>query len=545
MDGYLVVISTNSSLTNNPIDGQNYSLGDNIGDGTVIAKGGSTSFTATGLTALTTYYFFVFPVNSICTGGPLYYSATVLNGSATTVAGLPPCVAPSSQPGSLVFSSIGVNSIQGSFTATTADEYLVLASTAASLTDNPADGTAYNIGDILGNATVVQLSNAPTFIANGLTPNTQYYFYIFSLNSAACINGPAYYITSPLSGSETTNPLPPCTTPASQPTNFSFKTSNNAISGAFTPVVNVDDYMVVISTSATLSATPADNTDYAVGSSFGDGTIVSNSLANSFLADNLSPATTYYFFIFAANKNCSGGTKYLATSPLTGNAITTSIPISNYYFGNLHSHSDYSDGNQDNPGFRPADDYDYAKNSQCMDYLGVAEHNHFNSLNNPGNILSNYHLGIAQADSFTAANPNFLALYGMEWGVISNGGHVLVYGDGMNDLWGWESGSGGWGSSNNYDVFVPRSDYIGVNGLFKTVNDNLATNTFASLAHPSLADYNKIADTAAYSLVADNAITATAVETGPSTSSNTTYSNPGSSMSYLFITRPCLQKGTI
>jgi hypothetical protein len=39
----------------------------------------------------------------------------------------------------------------------------------------------------------------------------------------------------------------------------------------------------------------------------------------------------------------------------------------------------------------------------------------------------------------------------MEWGVISNGGHVLVYG--TNQLIGWET--------NNYNVYVPKSNYLG------------------------------------------------------------------------------------
>ena len=57
-DGYLVVMSTNSSLTSNPVDGQIYNIGDNVGDGSVVAKGSSTSFTATNLSPSTTYYFF-------------------------------------------------------------------------------------------------------------------------------------------------------------------------------------------------------------------------------------------------------------------------------------------------------------------------------------------------------------------------------------------------------------------------------------------------------------------------------------------------------
>ncbi len=542
-DNYLIVMSSNSSLTGNPLNGQIYNIGDNIGDGTVIAKNSSTSFTATGLTALSTYYFFIFPLNSICTGGPLYYTSTVLNGSATTVAGLPACVAPVSQPSSLVFGTIGTNSIQGSFTGTTADEYLVVRSTSSTLTNNPANGQAYNAGDMFGNATVIQRGSAIIFIATGLQPNTPYYFFIFAANTQACINGPAYNITSPLAGVQSTIPLPPCGTPAAQPTVLAFTAVNNAIAATFTAASGADDYLVISSTSPVLNTAPADIADYNAGDVFGNGTVVSNSNATHFLVTGLTTNTAYYFFIFAANKNCSGGTKYFRTTPLTGNIATSNIAANNYYFGNLHAHSDYSDGNQDMPGATPADDYNYALSSQCMDYLGISEHNHFSTLDNPGNTVDNYHLGTAQANTFNNTHPNFIALYGMEWGVISNGGHVIIYGDGMDNLFGWETGSGVWGASNNYDIYVPKSVYTGSTGLFKTVNNNIATNTFATLAHPSQNDYNNVGSTAAYDIVADSAIVGTAVESGPSTSTSTTYSNPGASMSYLPYYQTMLAKG--
>lgn len=542
VDEYLVVMSTNSSLTGNPIDGQIYNIGDNLGDGSVVAKGNSTSFTATGLTALTTYYFFIFPVNSVCTGGPLYLVSPVLNGQATTVAGLPPCSAPVSQPTNLVFGTTTTNSIQGSFDATTADEYLVLRSTSSSLSNSPVNGQAYQAGDIIGNATVVQRNNSLSFHAAGLAPNTQYYFFIFAANSQACVNGPAYNIVSALNGSQTTQSLPPCTTPGSQPSTLTFNASNTAISGAFAPAAGVDDYLVIINSSSTLSAAPADNTDYNLGDNIGGGSVISNSSLTSFLKTNLTANTTYYFFVYSANKNCSGGTKYLATSPLTGSKATTNDLTNNYYFGTLHSHSDYSDGNQDHPGYTPTDDYNFAMTAQCMDFLGISEHNHFSSPNNPGNTIANYHSGPVEATNFTAAHPSFLALYGMEWGVISGGGHVVVYGDGMNNLWGWESGAGAWGPTDNYDVYVPKSVYTGSTGLFKTVNDNIATNTFATLAHPNSTDYNNLANIA-YDAAADSAITGTAVESGPATSTNVTYSNPGSSMFYLWYYNTLLAKG--
>jgi hypothetical protein len=543
-DNYLVIASPNSSLTSGPVDGQIYNVGDNVGDGTVIANSNSTSFTATGLNATTTYYFFIYSLNSNCTNGPLYYSGTVLTGQATTIAGLPPCTAPATQPTTLVFGTVTPAAIAGSFTATAADEYLVLVSTSASLSSNPVNATSYAAGDVIGNATVVQRSPATSFTAGNLLPNTTYYFYVLSLQLQNCLNGPAYNTVSPLSASQNTLPLPPCATPGAQPTSLTFNASNTSISGTFTAAASgADDYLVIRSTSSTLSATPADNTDYNVGDNLGGGVVVANTATNSFLATGLTPVTTYYFFVFAANKNCTGGTKYLVTSPLTASQATSNTPVYNYYFGTLHSHSDYSDGNKDNPGYRPADGYAYAMNSMCMDFLGISEHNHYSTFNNPGDSLPNYHKGSFQADSFTAVHSaNFLALYGMEWGTISGGGHVIIYGDGMDDLFGWESGSGVWGPVNNYDVYVAKGDYTGASGLFKTINDNVAKNTFATLAHPNSSDYNNISNIT-YDAVADNAITGSAVESGKATSTDVTYTDPAASMSYLWYYQKMLARG--
>src|SRR6185295_13652822 len=65
---------------------------------------------------------------------------------------------------------------------------------------------------------------------------------------------------------------------------------------------------------------------------------------------------------------------------------------------------------------------------------------------------------------------SIVTLYGMEWGVISGGGHVLIYG--FDDkLIGWEPG--------NYDIFVQKSDY---KSLWDTINAK--SGAVAMLAHP-------------------------------------------------------------
>lgn len=87
-DAYLIVASTSSSLSSNPIDATSYTVGDPLGGGTVVANGSSTSFTASGLMSNQTYHFFVFAYNnSGCVGGPIYQTASPTNDNATT---LPP-----------------------------------------------------------------------------------------------------------------------------------------------------------------------------------------------------------------------------------------------------------------------------------------------------------------------------------------------------------------------------------------------------------------------------------------------------------------------
>ncbi|MBL7747154.1 MAG: hypothetical protein JNM19_06985, partial [Chitinophagaceae bacterium] len=197
----------------------------------------------------------------------------------------------------------------------------------------------------------------------------------------------------------------------------------------------------------------------------------------------------------------------------------------NYYFGNLHAHSSYSDGNADNTTKIPSDDYTYAKTALCMDFLGISEHNHATA----GMSIANWQPGRTQAAAATTST--FVGLYGMEWGVISGGGHVIVYG--MDSLIGWEAG--------NYDIFVAKSVYTGTGGLFDILNRH-GGNALAYLAHPNNTDFNNVLGNA-YDVNADNAIVGSTVETGPAFSTNTTYTNPGTSMAHLSYYRNMLAKG--
>jgi PKD repeat protein len=181
----------------------------------------------------------------------------------------------------------------------------------------------------------------------------------------------------------------------------------------------------------------------------------------------------------------------------------------NYYYGNLHAHSSYSDGNKDSTASSlttPFQDFNYAKNSQHIDFYGISEHNHLNAgLTSP----LHYHQGIRDAKN--ASTNNFLALYGMEYGVISNGGHVLVYGfDSL--LIGWDNG--------DFDVFNSEYNYA---TLWKTINKK--PSAFAMFAHPANTDYDSIYFKP-YNASYDSAIVGSPFRSGPAFSTNTTYSDP-------------------
>jgi hypothetical protein len=198
----------------------------------------------------------------------------------------------------------------------------------------------------------------------------------------------------------------------------------------------------------------------------------------------------------------------------------------NYYFGNLHSHTAFSDGNKDSVSSgvnSPAGSYAYAKLSNDFDFLGISEHNHYSSSRNPGFKLPRYQEGLNMA---VAANNdgNFVCMFGMEYGVSSNNnGHVIIYG--FNQLLGWEVGVGG-STGPNYDIYNAKSDYA---GLFKKVRNNAAS--FCYLAHPYWTDFTLDGTDstslafAPYNVMFDSAIVGMPLRSGNAFSTFSNYSD--------------------
>jgi hypothetical protein len=167
----------------------------------------------------------------------------------------------------------------------------------------------------------------------------------------------------------------------------------------------------------------------------------------------------------AANRSASTDGVAAQSAPASG--------VSGYtvYLGNLHSQTNHSDGggavssctDAQNPqagAYGPSDAYAYARN-EGLDILMTSEHNHLfdgstatNASASPTTAHNLYQSGLTAASTFNSAHSDFLAVYGMEWGVISNGGHMNIFNS--PQLLEWE-----YNSANQLigDVYSPKSDY--------------------------------------------------------------------------------------
>lgn len=247
-----------------------------------------------------------------------------------------PCIAPSAPPTSLTFRSTPT-AISGSFISANpaADSYLVIRSKSGTLSEMPANGTTYATGSQLGGGYIVDNIPGNTFTDRGLSPDTKYFYFIFSNNYKNCSGGPLYLKSLVLQDSSSTMSLPACIAPVNPPISLVLMPSNNSISGSFTAANDANRYLVIISGQSTLSEVPQNGNTYSNGQAFGGGTVVSYGNTLSFTANNLSVATPYYIFIFAANGECTGEPFYNKT-PLAGSTSTsnntTGIPAG-YYNG--------------------------------------------------------------------------------------------------------------------------------------------------------------------------------------------------------------------
>lgn len=116
-----------------------------------------------------------------------------------------PNAEPTANPTNLIFTNIRSWTFNVSYTAASGapNGYLVLRSSLALPNTPPTDGTAYSVGDAIGNAKVAYVGAATTFQQKSVVASTTYYYAIYAYNGS--LTSTDYRQTSPLTGSQTSS----------------------------------------------------------------------------------------------------------------------------------------------------------------------------------------------------------------------------------------------------------------------------------------------------------------------------------------------------
>ena len=370
-DSYLVLYSTNSTPPTIS-DGTTYNTGSSFSGYTVLSNNSSTTFSATGLTSGSIYFFFVYSYNENCIGGPNYLNTNPLTGNETTDVY---CIPTSTNTSRYIddFSTTGgitnitnnntghSSSGYGNFTNLSASQYA--GSTLdfyintngnhgfAIWVDFNDDGDFFDTGEEVYNSVAsIDPANA-SFIIPAAAPLGNHRMRILADRNSSSPYSPCAYSGTGETEDYTLTVIapPPCTEPTNQPTNLVFSNvDQNSLDGSFTAATSSpDSYLVVYSTSNT-PPTINDFTTYTIGSSFSDYTIADNDSDTTFSVTGLTFDTTYYFYIYAFNEACIGGPDYLSTSPLTGDETTEWYCIPSSSNSSRYIDDFYTNGGEDN-----------------------------------------------------------------------------------------------------------------------------------------------------------------------------------------------------
>lgn len=113
----------------------------------------------------------------------------------------------------------------------------------------------------------------------------------------------------------TLNPPADCIKPTYSEGSIAMQAFSTSLEGEIEIEGKADGYVVLLSTSPTLTATPQDGTNYVEGESLGGAVIVSAGAESEFSCYDLNSSTTFYVNAYPYNGYCNNG-------PIYGNPVT-------------------------------------------------------------------------------------------------------------------------------------------------------------------------------------------------------------------------------
>jgi hypothetical protein len=207
----IVLAKAGSAPTGTPVNGITYAANAAYGtadtmltDGFVVYNGSGNSFTVTGLSPNTVYYYEIFEFNGSGAATVYYTSGTPGNGSRTTLQ-----TAPTAQAFSVNFSGVSATGMTIHWTRGNGANDIVVVKAGSAVSSDPVDGTAYiasttlGVGSAIGGGNVVFDGSGSAVTISGLSVSTTYYVSVYELNGSG---GAQNYLTPAATGIQASTP---------------------------------------------------------------------------------------------------------------------------------------------------------------------------------------------------------------------------------------------------------------------------------------------------------------------------------------------------
>jgi hypothetical protein len=386
-----------------------------------------------------------------------------------------PCTTPTAQPTSLILTPAST-SIAGSFTASvSANSYLVVRTPTAVAPTNPTDGITYAIGAGLGGY-IESIGASTTFTSTGLTPLTQYWYWVFAYNSVTCTGGPLYLAASPLSGNATTT----CSGSSIFTGSYNVPSSCFATLASFITALNAGTVTGAVTVNVAAGYT---ETAPIGGYSITQTGTATNTITFQKSGVGANPTFTAYT-PQSTNSNTDGVFKIIGADYITIDGFTMQENAANTTPDNNNNMTEYG------VGLFYASTSNGAQNNtikNCIISLNKTNASTFGIYSNVRHSATNTN-SLTSITNFTGSN-SYNRFYGntisnVNMGITIIGSSNSAYHDVGNDIGGSAAATGntitGWGENSTYWNYVSVTSERYAIFTNHQISDNIAYNTVVS-----------------------------------------------------------------
>lgn len=324
----LVVAREGSAVNADPVNLQSYGAHNSFGSGTMVGTGNYSVYAGSASSV---------PINNLKAGTTYHFAIYEFNGSSEPMYKMPAATAsvttrsvPTIPSSNIITTITDGKELAFSWAPGNGERRIIVAKQGSAVTGTPIDGTDYAENDVFGSGATIATGEYVVYDGNGnsanvygLLPATTYHFKIFEHDGTG---SNTLYLTT-LTG--TTN-ASTAVTPGTQAGSLNASAITPTSLNLYFSKGNGRGRLIMGRKDAAVNVTPQDFTVYTANSDFGSGQqlgsgnyVLSYSLNEGVIINNLQPNTTYHFAAFEYN----GNNQPLYLSPAATFSFTTPVAL--------------------------------------------------------------------------------------------------------------------------------------------------------------------------------------------------------------------------